>query len=75
MSTTGVSRLLEVRRLAESGEARGLRQRARLSLAEIAAACDVDTATVWRWETGRRRPRGSMAMRYLDVLDQLRECA
>lgn len=64
-----------VRHLAWSGEARSRRERARLSLSEVARTCGVDTATVWRWETGRRRPRGDPALRYLQLLELLQKGA
>lgn len=71
MATSDLERLALVRQLITSGAARRTRQDAELSLSEIAEACGVDTATVWRWETGRRRPRGDAALRYADVLDRL----
>lgn len=63
-----VVRLLRVRELARSGEARRLRLDAGLSLAEMGAPCGVDQATVWRWETGRRRPKGAPALTYEEIL-------
>lgn len=65
---TELARLLEIRRLTESGEARRRRVAAGLSLSEIAQPSDVDVSTVWRWETCKRRPRGPAALRYLSVL-------
>jgi DNA-binding transcriptional regulator YiaG len=63
--------LIRVRRLTLTGAARALREEAGLSMAEIARAAGVHKATVYRWETGRRRPRGEAAERYLAVLDEL----
>jgi hypothetical protein len=55
-----------------SGAARALRLSARLSLAEVANEIGAgDPTTVWRWETGQRRPRGALAERYADLLDLL----
>lgn len=34
------------------------RQARGLSRAEFGAALDVTEVTVWRWETGKRKPRG-----------------
>ena len=65
--------LSRVRNAAASGEARQVRERAKLSLSELGAACEVDQSTIWRWETGRRRPRGPAGLRYARVLDLLRE--
>jgi transcriptional regulator with XRE-family HTH domain len=53
--------------------ARAVRARARLSQAEIAAACGVTPAAVSRWEAGNRKPRGEAARRYaglIEILDQ-----
>lgn len=71
MPSTNIERLALVRQLAITGEARRLRQDAGISLREIAEACGVDTGTVWKWETGRRRPRGETSLRYLKVLERL----
>jgi DNA-binding transcriptional regulator YiaG len=71
MTSRQTLRLMRVRSLAANGEARSLRQRARLSLADIGAACDVDQATVWRWEMGTRRPRGEPALKYARLLEEL----
>jgi DNA-binding transcriptional regulator YiaG len=64
-------KLATVRAMAASGRARNIRQAARLSLAEIGAACGVDQASIWRWEMGRRSPRGEAALRYAGVLEAL----
>lgn len=68
---TELARLVEVRRLTESGEARRRRLAAGLSLSEVAEPSDVDTSTIWRWEMRKRRPRGPAALRYLRVLSLL----
>jgi len=68
---TDLSQLLAVRQLAGSGEARRRRMAAGLSLSEVARPCGVEPSTVWRWETGKRRPRGQEAARYLGVLTLL----
>lgn len=66
-----LERLARARHLAASGEARRVRLHTQTSLSEIAEACSVDTATVWRWETGTRRPRGDAALRYGSVIELL----
>ncbi len=53
------------------GTARLIRVEAGLSLSELAQAVGVDRGTIWRWESGRRRPRGPAAERYLAALEEL----
>ncbi len=65
-------RLARVRAAAASGEAQRLREEARLSISEVAADCGVDQSTVWRWENGRRTPRGQAALAYGELIDSLR---
>ena len=65
---------LEIRRLrfmAASGAARAIRERARLSLREVADHIEVRPSTIMRWERGSQRPRGERAERYLRLLDEL----
>ncbi len=64
-------RLARIRTLARSGGARAIRMAAGISAAELAAAVDVDRATVSRWERGVQVPTGDAAMRWLEVLDRL----
>jgi transcriptional regulator with XRE-family HTH domain len=66
-----MTQLLAARELSQSGRARELRQRAGLSLYEMAAAVGVAAATIHRWEHGQRRPHGEAALRYGAVLDLL----
>ena len=54
-------------------ERRRLREESGLSAREIGLAIGVTGATVARWETGERMPRGSHLDNYLDVLDALRQ--
>lgn len=75
VTQTKVLRLARVRAVVVSGEARRLRQAARLSISEIASECGVDQSTVWRWENGTRLPRGESALRYGELIDSLREQA
>lgn len=53
-----------------SGRARAIRERARLSQADVALALGTDQATVARWEAGRM-PRREQAARYAEFLWQL----
>ena len=64
-------KLTRVRKLFESGAARAIRESADLSLTEAAAGAKVDRTTVFRWETGARRPHGEAALRYLQLLEEL----
>jgi DNA-binding transcriptional regulator YiaG len=71
MLNTEIGRLTTVRQLASSGKARKIRLNAQATLGEIAGEVGVLPGTVWKWETGRCRPNGEPAIRYLDVLDRL----
>lgn len=73
MKRADALRLIRVREALSSGTAREQRIAARLSLAEVGALCGVDQSTVWRWETGKRTPRGPVALRYARVLETLRQ--
>ncbi len=53
--------------------AKAIRKAAGVTQAEVAAELGVDPLTVYRWETGRRRPRGRYAEAYSSLLAQLRE--
>jgi len=64
-------RLVDVREAAQTGEARRLRLAAGLSLGEVASEVGVGVPTVWRWENGQRRPRGTAAVRYAKLLEAL----
>jgi DNA-binding transcriptional regulator YiaG len=63
--------IAQVRVDAASGRARDIRERARLSLSEMARAVGVHTTTVAGWESGRRVPRGAAAARYAELLWKL----
>lgn len=73
MAQAHILRLVRVRAAVASGEARRLREAARLSLAEVASACGADQSTIWRWEQGKRVPRGELALAYGELLDELRD--
>ena len=75
MAQAQILRLADVRAALASGEAQRLREAAQLSIGEVARACGVDQSTVWRWEQGKRLPRGETAIRYADVIDSLRKQA
>lgn len=60
-----------VRQAAASGHGRAIRQKARLSQAEMGRALGVTHAAVNGWETGRRSPSGAVALRYGELLRTL----
>ena len=66
-----LTEISRVRDLLRSGAARSVRLGSRLSLGEVARALDVSPATVYRWETHQRVPRGEVAIRYLALLERL----
>jgi DNA-binding transcriptional regulator YiaG len=68
---TAVLAIAQVRADAASGRARTIRQRARLSQADVGRALGVHFTTVAAWESGRRVPRGAAATRYAEFLWRL----
>lgn len=69
MSRTEISTIASARALLASGEGRARRLAARISLSEIAAALGVRPETVWRWESGRRRPAAENALAYALLIE------
>jgi DNA-binding transcriptional regulator YiaG len=63
--------MLTIRRLQDTGQARRIREQAGVSVALLARALGVQEATVWRWETGRSRPREDAALRWLAALETM----
>jgi DNA-binding transcriptional regulator YiaG len=55
--------------------ARAIREMAGVSRARLGAEIGVSATSVFRWETGRRKPRGEYLRRYIELLDQLREAS
>lgn len=55
--------------------ARQIRMDAQVSQDRFAAELGVQRVTISRWENGHRRPRGSLAQRYADLLRRLQEVA
>jgi len=69
-----VSELQQRARLARTirdGRAREIRQEANVTQAEVASELGVTKAAVSAWELGRRRPRGELALRYGQLLDEI----
>lgn len=58
-------------RMVESGQARHIREQARLSCVQVADRLGVSPGTVTRWELGQRTPRGRLAGRYVRLLDEM----
>jgi DNA-binding transcriptional regulator YiaG len=70
-STTVAERLSHLRALTQSGEARAIREQARLALIDIAQSINADPSSVGRWERGERLPRGEVALKYARLLERL----
>jgi DNA-binding transcriptional regulator YiaG len=73
MTSTDVVGIARMRAQLSNGEARAMRECARVSRAEIAAALGVHETAVEKWESGTRSPRGEVALRYKHLLEQLAE--
>jgi transcriptional regulator with XRE-family HTH domain len=66
--------LRRLRGLVVTGQARSIRQRARISMDAIARQVGVREATLSRWELGLHEPRDpKAALAWLALLDQLAE--
>lgn len=72
---TGVEAQERLAELVGSGEARTIREGARLSLGAIGRTLGVSPSTVFRWERGQRLPDLEMARAYLGLLVRLSQRA
>lgn len=63
------------RRLPPPAVARAIRDAAGVSQQQVADELGVNRVSVARWELGERVPRGELRLRYIDLLDELREAA
>jgi DNA-binding transcriptional regulator YiaG len=70
-STVDVDRLVQMIHWLRDGEAREIRKRSGLSMAQVASVLDVTPGTVLRWEDGTRVPSGANARKYADLLHKL----
>ena len=70
-TSTTAERLSHLRTLTKSGEARTIREDARLALSDIAQSIGADPSSVGRWERGECLPRGEVALRYARLLEHL----
>lgn len=64
-------KIAKVRQMLARGEARDIRCRSGLSVAELAGELGVSPTTVWYWENARHVPKGDRAERYLEILERL----
>jgi DNA-binding XRE family transcriptional regulator len=72
MATSAVE-IAKYRELIRSGRAQDIRERAQVSRSELGLSIGVSQSTIWRWEMGKRIPRGAVARRYGEVLRELAE--
>jgi DNA-binding transcriptional regulator YiaG len=72
MTAKDILLLAAARQHAATGTGRAIRKSAGLSMAEVAQAVGVSEPTVWRWEGGQHRPRGAAAVRWADLLRQVK---
>ena len=66
-----IASLVRGRTLGRSGRGRALRERAGISLRELAEIVEVDAATLCRWERGDVRPRRSGAARWVEACEEI----
>ena len=71
MNTHRVLMLVAARRHASEGTGRQIRERASLSMYDVAQTIGVGEPTVSRWERGLARPTGDAAVRWTELLDKL----
>ncbi len=70
-TSTNLSLLIEAREAARTGKGASIREAAGLSRGELARAAGLHEATVGRYESGARVPRGDAAIRYARLLRRL----
>ncbi len=70
METDQINALVFVR-LLEPQLRQEIRERARLSRAEVADAVGVTPETIWRWERGLRNPTGGKGRTYCRLVHAL----
>lgn len=75
MTSKDVLRLAAARTHAATGTGKAIRIQAGLSMAEVAKAVGVAEPTVWRWERGDHKPRGAAAIRWAELLHDLKALA
>ena len=75
MAQAAAVEIAQARELVRSGRAQAIRERNHLSRSEIARGVGVHEATVGRWESGTREPRGEAAIRLGRLLHELAKVA
>lgn len=63
--------LLAAIRYARGGRGRLIREHAKVTQQDMAALVGVTVSCLWRWETGKRRPREEAAIRWAQQLMRL----
>lgn len=58
-------------RRAKDGSGRRIREQAEVAMKYVAQNIGVSEATICRWETGQRRPRGEPAVKWAALLEEL----
>lgn len=71
MTSNSAVELARLYRMLADHTAIKVREKASLSQADLGRGIGVTRPTISRWESGTRRPRGEVAMRYLALLDAL----
>ena len=71
MEIDTLMQIVATRQRARDGTARAIRQRAGVTLAEMARTVGVTESTMSRWESGQRNPRGEAALRWMEALAEL----
>lgn len=62
LTDEALAEVIDLRRMCAVGEARRIRERSGASLAELGkAAGGIPAPTIYRWESGQRRPRATPA--------------
>lgn len=75
MKKSELFRLSKLREQVKNGEARRIREAAKVSQSEIARVLGVPPSTISVWEAGKRVPTGASALRYAELLDELEKQA
>jgi DNA-binding transcriptional regulator YiaG len=75
MQMSEIMLLVEAHKKARSGDAKKIRQKAGLTMAQVAAVIGVGESTVSRWEGGSRKPRGEHALKWAALLNELEQSA
>lgn len=58
-------------RYAQDGTGRRIRELANMPQRDMAEHIGITTSGLWRWENGKRRPRGDAAIRWAHQLTKL----